>query len=215
MILKGAKENLHAQRRSYDKHVLSLESATDNPFSQFDLWYKEAAALESFEANAMVISSVKDNIPQSRVVLLKEYSENGFVFFTNYESNKGRELASNPNVSVLFFYEEMQRQIRIIGKAQKISEADSDAYFYSRPLASQYGAMISAQSQEIVSKDDLEAKLESYIASNKKPQRPKHWGGYLIVASYFEFWQGRPSRMHDRICYDKINDAWRKFQVAP
>lgn len=213
--MKGAKENLHNQRKNYDKYSLSPESAQENPFSQFDIWYKEAAALKTFEANAFVLSTASNNIPKSRVVLLKEYAASGFVFFTNYNSQKGKDILNNPIVSLLFFYEQMQRQIRVLGKAERVSEEQSDAYFYSRPLKSQYGAMLSAQSDELKEDANLEDELAKLVNANKKPQRPKHWGGYIVKASSFEFWQGRPSRLHDRICYEKSNNSWRKFRVAP
>lgn len=210
------KKVLHDERISYDKSSLSLENAATSPFVQFDQWYKEAAALKSFEANAMVLSTVNESgWPSSRVVLLKEYAQEGFVFFSNYESRKGEELRKNSKVSVLFFYEQQQRQIRITGEAKMLSDEENDAYFYSRPLKSQYGAMVSPQSQRINQKKDLEEAAAKMLSDNKKPQRPKSWGGYIIKPTSFEFWQGRPSRLHDRICYELQNKEWQKYIIAP
>jgi len=210
-------QNLHQERKVYKKATLSYENAANNPFHQFDIWYKEAAALQTFEANAMVVSTAsKDAIPHSRIVLLKSYSDDGLIFYSNYNSAKGQDLKENPQISILFFYEEMERQIRIQGEAVKLSEKENDDYFYSRPIESQFGAIVSPQSHKIADKAALEAELSALIHSNKKPQRPKHWGGYLVKANYFEFWQGRPSRFHDRICYQKQKDAtWNKFIIAP
>lgn len=214
--MDSLKKNLHHERKSYDKDSLSLSNAAESPFSQFDDWYKEAAALGTFEANAMVLStSSLKGLPSSRVVLLKEYSKEGFVFFSNYDSRKGAELNSNDHVAILFFYEQLQRQIRIEGKVEKLSEKENDAYFYSRPIESQYGAMASPQSQAIESKEALEKAVEELVKSNKKPQRPVSWGGYIVKAVNFEFWQGRPNRLHDRICYQLINNTWQKIQIAP
>jgi pyridoxamine 5'-phosphate oxidase len=207
---------LHHERKTYDKASLSLANAADNPFLQFDLWYKEAADLGGFEANAMVISTASlKGLPSSRVVLLKEYSNEGFVFFSNYNSRKGAELALNNQISILFFYEQLQRQIRIEGHVEKLSDQQNDDYFYSRPLESQYGAMVSPQSELIEDKQALESAAQDLMKSNKKPHRPASWGGYIVKARNFEFWQGRPSRLHDRICYQLKNKIWQKNQIAP
>ena len=177
---------------------------------------KKLMILGGFEANAMVLSTVSTvGFPSSRMVLLKEYSNAGFVFFSNYNSRKGMELASNKQVSILFFYEQLQRQIRIEGQVEKLSNQENDDYFYSRPLESQYGAMVSPQSRAIDNKEALEDAVEELIKSNKKPQRPASWGGYIVKAINFEFWQGRPNRLHDRICYELNNKIWHKIQIAP
>lgn len=210
------KKSLHHERKNYDKSSLSIDNTAASPFLQFDQWYKEAASLGTFEANAMVVSTVDaKGAPSSRVVLLKEYSNEGFVFFSNYNSHKGKDIQLNSKASILFFYEQLQRQIRIQGELLRLSDEENDAYFYTRPLESQYGAMVSPQSQRIESKRDLEDAVKELLASNKKPQRPESWGGYILKASSFEFWQGRPSRMHDRICYELENHLWQKFQIAP
>lgn len=210
------KNSLHHFRKEYNKHQLSLESSALDPFDQFSLWFHDAHELASFEANAMILSSVNENLQvSSRVVLLKEYSKAGFVFYTNYSSRKGRELEFNPKVSILFFYEAMERQIRIQGEVEKISLEESSNYFASRPLESQYGAMVSPQSEIIPSKDSLEKALERMKNENKKPQMPEHWGGYLLKANYFEFWQGRPNRLHDRVCYEWMESQWNKYIIAP
>ena len=217
-MAENINQNLHQERKVYKKSSLSIDNTENNPISQFDIWYQEAAALKTFEANAMVLSTVDDKgFPHSRIVLLKSYSDKGFIFYSNYNSLKGRDLEKNPKVSLLFFYEQMERQIRISGEVVKLSEEENDQYFYSRPLESQLGAMVSPQSSIIPSKKILEVELEKLKNSNKKPQRPKHWGGYLIKASYFEFWQGRPSRLHDRICFERhhSDEFWNKFTIAP
>lgn len=211
------KKKLHDARKTYDKSSLDLENTRENPFKQFDQWYHEAEDQGGFEANAMVLSTANaEGHPSLRVVLLKEYSDEGFVFFSNYNSRKGAEMDVNPHVSILFFYESMQRQIRITGKVIKLSDKASEEYFKTRPLESQYGAMISNQSHPLKSKSELEDKFKSIQESNKKPQRPKHWGGYIVVPSYFEFWQGRPNRLHDRVCYTLTdNNSWDKGLIAP
>ena len=209
-------KNLHKERVSYDLAKLHLEDTADTPFLQFDLWYHEAEAHGGFEANAMILSTA-DNLgmPTSRVVLLKEYSNKGFVFFSNYSSEKGRQISSNNQVSLLFFYEALQRQIRINGLVERLSEKDSDDYFKTRPIESQYGAMASKQSQVLESKEALERSFEELKTGSAIPKRPKDWGGYVVKPIYFEFWQGRPSRMHDRVFYKKEKETWEKGLLSP
>lgn len=209
-------EKLHNERRSYEKDILEIANTPVNPFLLFDTWYKEAATLKSFEANAMVVSTVNNNMqPSSRVVLLKAYSEKSLQFFTNYNSHKGQDLLQNNKISILFFYEAMERQIRIEGTAIKLSDTENDEYFYSRPIDSQYGAMASMQSSIIQSKEELYTDLEEIKQKYSKPIRPKNWGGYNIIPHYFEFWQGRPNRLHDRVTYNRNKDKWTKNILSP
>lgn len=214
--MSSLNNKLHNERRSYEKDELHINNTNNNPFIQFDSWYKEAATLKKFEANAMILSTVSKTFqPSSRVVLLKAYNESGFQFFTNYNSLKGLEIATNNKVSVLFFYEAMERQIRIEGKASKLSEDENDEYFYSRPLESQYGAMASNQSSLLKNKFELEDKLNELKKLHTKPKRPLNWGGYNIKPHYFEFWQGRPNRLHDRVAYQLVNNNWTKNLLFP
>jgi len=206
-------------RKEYSLQSLEINQVAKDPFLQFSQWLKEAVEAEVLEVNAMCLSTVsKDGFPNSRVVLLKELDE-GFVFFTNYESAKGKELESNPKASLTFFWAEIERQVRIVGTVSKVSTEESDAYFLSRPYGSQLGAWASPQSQEIVSRDvietnqkDLERKFTELAII-----RPPHWGGYRLVPHRVEFWQGRPSRLHDRICYEKVlgSSSWKVVRLAP
>ena len=206
-------------RKEYSLQSLEINQVAKDPFLQFSQWLKEAVEAEVLEVNAMCLSTVsKDGFPNSRVVLLKELDE-GFVFFTNYESDKGKELESNPKASLTFFWAEIERQVRIVGTVSKVSTEESDAYFLSRPYGSQLGAWASPQSQEIVSRDvietnqkDLERKFTELAII-----RPPQWGGYRLVPHRVEFWQGRPSRLHDRICYEKVlkSSSWKIVRLAP
>lgn len=206
-------------RKEYSLQSLEINQVAKDPFFQFSQWLKEAVEAEVLEVNAMCLSTVsKDGFPNSRVVLLKELDE-GFVFFTNYESAKGKELESNPKASLTFFWAEIERQVRIVGTVSKVSTEESDAYFLSRPYGSQLGAWASPQSQEILSRDvietnqkDLERKFTELAII-----RPPHWGGYRLVPHRVEFWQGRPSRLHDRICYEKVlgSSSWKVARLAP
>jgi pyridoxamine 5'-phosphate oxidase len=208
-------------RKSYGE--VGLEKSDENPIKQFVLWLAEAAANPMIvEANAMVLSTVNNGEPSSRTVLLKDVSEAGFTFFTNYESKKAKDLSSNPNVALLFPWYPMERQVKIIGRAEKVSPADSDAYFATRPWSSQIGAWASNQSQPLSAREDLETIYkefaEKYPEGSSVP-RPPHWGGYLVIPKQIEFWQGRYSRLHDRIRYTKaINAAetnWKIQRVFP
>lgn len=215
------REAISQMRKSYGE--VGLEKSDENPIKQFVLWLAEAAANPMIvEANAMVLSTVNNGEPSSRTVLLKDVSETGFTFFTNYESKKATDLSANPNVALLFPWYPMERQVKIIGRAEKVSPADSDAYFATRPWSSQIGAWASNQSQPLSAREDLERIYkefaEKYPEGSSVP-RPPHWGGYLVTPTLIEFWQGRYSRLHDRIRYTKaINAAetnWKIQRVFP
>lgn len=215
------REAISQMRKSYGE--VGLEKSDENPIKQFVLWLAEAAANPMIvEANAMVLSTVNNGEPSSRTVLLKDVSEAGLTFFTNYESKKATDLLDNPNVALLFPWYPMERQVKIIGRAEKVSPADSDAYFATRPWSSQIGAWASNQSQPLSAREDLERIYkefaEKYPEGSSVP-RPPHWGGYLVTPTLIEFWQGRYSRLHDRIRYTKaINAAetnWKIQRVFP
>lgn len=201
-------------RKNYSGKSLELEHLPSNPYDLFKIWFDEAVKNEDGEANAIVISTVDAlNKPHSRVVLLKEFSSKGFVFFTNYNSAKGKQLTNNPHISLLFFWQKLQRQVRIEGQAQKLSTWQSDEYFYFRPVESQFGAMASKQSEPLNDKKELLNYFEQ-LKNENKPKRPKHWGGYIVKPEYFEFWQGQPNRLHDRVVY-KFEQTWKKHLLYP
>jgi pyridoxamine 5'-phosphate oxidase len=206
-------------RKDYMQKTFEEEDTAENAFAQFGLWWEEAVKSEIDEVNAMTLATAsKDGIPDARIVLLKGYDENGFVFFTNYLSAKGQQMAQNPNACLVFFWKELERQVRISGTVEKISEADSDAYFASRPQGSRIGAWSSPQSQVISARQVIEANAEKYseqFRSSAIP-RPPHWGGYIVHPQVIEFWQGRPSRLHDRIRYTlQANVSWTRERLAP
>jgi len=208
-------ENLHDFRKSYTKFRLDKQSIKQNPFFQFDLWLKEAIEDGTFEANAFILSTVNfENKPSSRVVLLKQVVEEGFIFFTNYDSKKGKDLKVNDNASILFFWEKFERQVRIEGEIEKIPKEMSYDYFKSRPLASQIGAVISNQSEVIEDRIILENRFKE-LSKQGNIEMPKHWGGYLLKPRYFEFWQGRANRLHDRITFSKKKKTWNIKRLAP
>lgn len=197
---------------------LDFDSLTGDPMLLFTSWFELAYARVDKDPNAMVLSTVDNGVPKSRVVLMKEHNENGFIFYTNYESEKGRNMESNPNVSLNFFWKELERQIRIQGVVEKVSEELSDEYFLSRPINSRLGAMSSPQSQVIESREWLEQEFNRQLKEIDEGQvkRPANWGGYIVKPSYFEFWQGRKSRLHDRVIYQKNDSgAWSKALLAP
>lgn len=187
---------------------------TKNPLSIFKKWFIEAEKHKLQEANAVVLSTIGVNkYPQSRIVLIKSFSEKGFVFFTNYLSYKGKEIEKNPYVSLLFFWQSLERQVRINGIVNKITSEESDEYFYSRPIDSQYAAMVSKQSQILESRQKLLQEFGKTKKANSK--RPEHWGGYIVIPQYFEFWQGMPSRLHDRLVYEKTANGWKNYRLYP
>ena len=209
--------NLHDIREDYSKRELSETQCADNPIAQFEIWLDEAVRAEANEPTAVNVAAVgEDGRPNSRMVLLKEVNERGFVFFTNYLSRKGKSFAANPFAAMTFFWPELERQVRIEGRIEKLDEAASDEYFQSRPYASRIGAWASAQSEVLASKAALLAKAA--VIGAKHPlnvPRPPHWGGYIVIPDRIEFWQGRPSRLHDRIQYRLIDGDWIKERLSP
>lgn len=205
-------------RTNYQKAELTEENILSDPFEQLSLWLEEAISGKESEPSAMVLSTIDSNgDPDSRVVLLKEINGDGLVFYTNYNSKKDRQITNNPNVSVDIFWPKMQRQVRIKGKADKISEEDSSEYFRTRPDESKLGAWASPQSRIIENRivlDESYRKYEQYF-ENHEIQKPSHWGGYLIRPKYFEFWQGRPNRLHDRLEFILQENEWIIHRLAP
>ncbi|HWK60485.1 MAG TPA: pyridoxamine 5'-phosphate oxidase [Eoetvoesiella sp.] len=203
-------------RKKYEKDVLLESSLAATPLEQFSKWFDEAMQANVPEPNAMTLATVDGNgRPSARIVLLKGLDERGVVFFTNYESHKGQDLAANPHASLLFFWQPMERQVRIEGIVEKTSGAESDAYYDSRPLGSRIGAWASPQSQPIT-REDLEKRNQEFTASlGQAPSRPPHWGGYRLKPDYVEFWQGRPSRLHDRLAYTLDGGQWKLSRLAP
>ena len=209
---------LDSIRTEYKYAGLSEINIAQNPFSQFEIWMNEALKARVNEPTAMSVATLGiDGFPDSRIVLLKDFDENCFTFFTNYTSNKGKSIAKNPVVGLHFFWSELERQIRISGFAEKTSNSISDKYFYSRPVLSQIAAIVSTQSSKIDSREYLDSQFktlkEKYNSENIK--RPENWGGYLVKPVKFEFWQGRESRLHDRILYEKENGNWLISRLAP
>ena len=206
-------------RKNYSQNSLTEESADKDPIKQFDRWWQEAVEAKIEEVNAMTLATASaDGIPSARVVLLKEFSERGFVFFTNYNSFKGKQLDENPKACLVFFWKELERQVRITGIVQKIPAVESDLYFHSRPAGSQIGAAISPQSSVIENREWLEKQYSKFEKDIKGGQvdRPGNWGGYLVKPVLIEFWQGRPSRLHDRLEYAlQENGGWKIERLAP
>ena len=204
-------------RLSYERDQLLESNVSSNPFIQFRLWFDLVLKAEIIEPNAMTIATAaKNGRPSARVVLLKGFDETGFTFFTNYGSRKGKELTENPFASLLFWWREFERQVRIEGKIEKISRKDSEEYFNVRPLKSRYGALTSNQSEVVENREVLEKRfldLEKQFGEN--PPTPENWGGYKLIPSKFEFWQGRRDRLHDRICYEKDKDDWKIYRLQP
>lgn len=205
-------------RKEYTSKSLDIKDVNQNPLHQFSIWLGEAISSEVPEVNAMCLSTLgRNGFPNGRIVLLKEI-DHGFVFFTNYESEKGREIAAHPKGSLTFFWPELERQVRIMGELEQVNSEESNLYFHSRPIGSQIGAWASPQSQEIENRDTLEAHQSAMEKrfSTEQMIRPSHWGGYRMVPVRLEFWQGRASRLHDRICYQKdAKNDWRIFRLAP
>lgn len=212
------KEEIASLRKNYSQNDLSEDRVNKDPIQQFKQWWTEAVAAEIIEPNAMTLAtSAMDAVPSARIVLMKDFNENGFVFFTNYNSYKGQQLSENPKACLLFFWKELERQVRITGLVMKLNTKESDEYFLSRPEASQIGAWTSPQSQVIESREWLDEEfLKKENELKGKLQRPPHWGGYVVRPVIIEFWQGRPNRLHDRIQYTLQDDgSWKIERLAP
>ena len=205
-------------RLNYSKRQLDEQDMGSDPIAQFRLWFDEALKVNILEPNAMTLSTSVDQKVYSRIVLLKQITDIGFVFFTNYLSAKSKEMATNKNAALCFLWKEIERQVRIEGHVQKISEEDSLAYAKSRPRSSQIGAWVSDQSQVISSREVIEKKLketEARFDGTEDIPKPPHWGGYVLVPELLEFWQGRPGRLHDRLRYRKEENGWILERLAP
>ena len=209
--------NIADLRKSYEKAELSEDASAADPLKQFERWLNEAIQSEMPEPNAMTVATVASNMrPSTRVVLIKGYDARGIVWYTNYDSRKGQELAGNPFAALQFHWVELERVVRIEGRMEKISEADSDAYFHSRPLDSRIGAWASPQSQVIDGRTVLVTNAAKYAAKFMlNPPRPPHWGGYRLVPDEWQFWQGRKSRLHDRLRYRFNEGDWIRERLAP
>ena len=206
-------------RREYASRALDEKDAHADPITQFTIWFDEALKSQLVDANAMTLATASARgEPSARTVLLKGADANGFVFYTNYDSAKGRDLAENPRGSLLFFWAELERQVRITGSVTKTTAAESDQYFHSRPLESQIGAAISDQSRPVADRAYLEQRYEEFVAKHKDAQvpRPSNWGGYRLTPDTIEFWQGRKSRLHDRLLYTRqAGGSWSRSRLAP
>jgi pyridoxamine 5'-phosphate oxidase len=213
------KGDIASIRKNYSHKKLSEKKAAADPFRQFAKWWKQAVAASIDEVNAMTLATASaDGLPSARIVLLKDFNEKGFSFFTNYDSFKGKQLAENPRACLVFFWKELERQVRITGFVEKLDEKASTEYFGSRPAESQAGAVASPQSRVIENREWLEEQYKAVklITEGKKIERPDHWGGYIVKPVIMEFWQGRPGRLHDRLQYSLVDDgSWKIERLAP
>jgi pyridoxamine 5'-phosphate oxidase len=212
------KNNLHDLRQEYSAAQLTEKDVDNDPILQFGKWFKAATDAKLHEPNVMTLATAdRFGKPTARIVLLKGFDENGFVFYTNYESKKGQDLVENPQAALVFFWAELQRQVRVEGLVSKVDAQTSADYFHSRPVGSQIGAIASPQSSVLDSRESLENKVTGLTKEyeGKEIPRPLHWGGYLIEPTHLEFWQGRPSRLHDRIVYDLVDGSWIINRLAP
>ena len=220
MSFEEIRSYVNSLRRESSDKPLDENAVKQNPLDQFALWYEESVNTQALETNAMVLATVSEiGYPSTRVVYMRDIDENGVIFYTNYNSQKGKEVANNPAVSLLFFWGELERQVRIFGKASKVSAKISDEYFASRPRESQIGAWSSDQSNKIEARSTLKEKYEYYSDKFKdlSVPRPENWGGFQVMPEKFEFWQGRPNRLHDRIIYLKSPETneWEISRLAP
>jgi pyridoxamine-phosphate oxidase len=208
-------KDLSDHRRNYVKHELIEKNVAANPFEQFAHWFEDAGKSGLIEPNAMTLAtSTKKGKPSARIVLLKSFSEKGLVFYTNYHSRKGHELSDNNQATILFYWDIMERQVRIEGTIEQVEVSMSEEYFASRPFESRLSAVVSEQSSVVPSRQFLESKLED-VRNAGVVNRPANWGGYILKPDYFEFWQGRANRLHDRIVYLHENDNWNIKRLAP
>lgn len=210
---------LEKMRKEYRSRTLERDEVQDDPLKQFETWFEAVKNHPDFEANAMTLATADANgRPSARIVLLKGFHSEGFVWYTNYESKKGKDLDENPFAALVFHWSPLEQQVRIEGRVQRLSPEQSDAYFNVRPKGSRIGAIASPQSQVIEDRSVLENRvsdLEKEFENQENIQRPENWGGYLLIPDRFEFWQGRPSRLHDRIVYRKFKSNWLIERLAP
>ncbi len=210
------RKDLSDFRENYRMAALNESDVPRDPLLLFNDWLDQAIAAGLPEPNAMTLATIDlEGMPAARVVLLKEVSKSGFVFYTNYDSDKGIELSKNPNASLVFLWLEMQRQVRVAGKVSKVDPKTSDAYFAVRPRGSQIGAWVSPQSRPIPNREVLESEYKAMLKDDSPLKRPPHWGGYRLIPDRVEFWQGRESRLHDRILYVNYDSYWKIFRLAP
>lgn len=205
-------------RKEYSRESLTEADTQPNPIDQFSKWFSEALTAKVPEANAMSVSTATaQGRPSSRILLIKDFDHRGFTFFGNYESRKGQNLSENPYAALLFYWIELERQVRIEGRVERLTDTENDAYYNIRPLGSRLGAIASAQSRPVANREALEARVaEVEKQYGDHPVRPAHWGGYRLVPDYLEFWQGRPSRLHDRIAYILLADGnWQRQRLQP
>lgn len=202
-------------RHEYQGAPLNESDVLADPLLQFRRWFDEALRAEVPLANAMTLATVSDGQPSARIVLLKDLDGGGFVFYTNYQSRKGRELAANTRAALLFHWNELERQVRIEGTVQPVTAAESDAYFDIRPLGSRHAAIASPQSQPVASRAALEQRFAAAARQGEHPPRPAHWGGYRLLPQCLEFWQGRANRLHDRLLYTRDGNHWPLSRLAP
>jgi pyridoxamine 5'-phosphate oxidase len=217
--LRNDAETIRQLRQEYRRAGLNEADVASDPFAQFGRWFAEAIAGELREPNAMTVATATpEGLPSARIVLLKSWDEQGFVFYTNYESQKGREVAANPVAALVFYWPELERQVRVVGAVERTSVAESRLYFDSRPLGSRLGSTASHQSQVISGRDVLEARVRQLEAAYPAgdPPLPDYWGGYRVTPASFEFWQGRPSRVHDRLRYRRdAGGSWVIARLSP
>ena len=212
------KSSIAHLRREYKNTGLTERNAPRNPFPLFRRWFKEALKAHALDANALALSTVTPSgNPAARMVLLKSFDPKGFVFFTNYQSRKGRELTRRPVACLLFFWPQLGRQVRVDGRVQRVSSKESDAYFKTRPRGSQLGAWASDQSRQVENREILEGRMRALVEKyrGKTIPRPSYWGGFRVIPAAIEFWKGRPNRLHDRLLYRKAGAEWVRTRLAP